>query len=114
LPEPAIQDIDTEDASLWYDDKRQKYFAVFHAHEYIGLIESDDGFSWREAENYKIIEGNQLMRADGSILSTKPPFQRPSIYLEDGEPRLLGIAIPADNRADWHVIIISLLEQGSE
>ncbi len=108
LPEPAIQDIDTEDASLWYDEKRQKYFAVFHAHKYIGLIESDDGFDWRKAENYKIIEGNQLLRADGSVLATKPPFQRPSVYLEDGEPRLLGIAIPAGNRADWHVVIVSL------
>jgi len=110
LPEPAIQDIDTEDASLWYDEKRQKYFAVFHAHEYIGLIESDDGFTWRKAENYKIIEGNQLMRANGSVLATKPPFQRPSVYLEDGEPRLLGIAIPAANRTDWHVVIVSLAQ----
>jgi beta-xylosidase len=114
LPEPAIKDIDTEDASLWYDAARQKYFAVFHAHTFIGLIESDDGINWRKAENYKIIEGNEIQRADGSILATKAPFQRPSIYVEHGEPRLLGIAVPAAQRTDWYVIIVSLLPSGAD
>lgn len=38
-PELAIRDINTEDAALWYDAVRRKYFAVFHAYTYIGLIE---------------------------------------------------------------------------
>ena len=46
LPDPAIADIDTEDASIWYDEEREVYYAVFHAHTYIGLIASDDDYEF--------------------------------------------------------------------
>ena len=101
----AIQDIDTEDASIWYDKKRKKYYAVFHAHKYIGLIESKDGFTWKRSEHYKIT-GNKLQRTDGTFLTTKAPLQRPSIYIEDGEPRALCIAVPSPG--DWHCVIVPL------
>ena len=101
----AIRDIDTEDASIWYDPQRKKYFAVFHAHQYIGLIQSEDGYEWHRAKHYKIT-GNELQRADGSTLKTKAPLQRPSIFIEDGEPRALCLAVPSPK--DWHCVIVPL------
>jgi beta-xylosidase len=106
LKETAIHDMDTEDASIWYDQKRERYFAVFHAHEYIGLIESRDGFKWQRAAHYKIT-GNEIRRADGSMLKTKKPLQRPSIFIENGEPRALCLAVPAPD--DWHCVVVPLL-----
>lgn len=103
--EMAIDDIDTEDASIWYDKKRKKYFAVFHAHKYIGLIESKDGAQWQRSE-HSIITRNELNRADGSTLRTKAPLQRPSIFFEDGEPRALCLAVPSPS--DWHCVVVPL------
>lgn len=105
LPDVAIQDIDTEDASIWYDQIRKKYFAVFHAHKYIGLIESSDGLEWQRAAHYEITK-NELMRTDGSTLRTKAPLQRPSIFIEDGEPHTLCLAVPQPD--DWHCVIVPL------
>ena len=111
LPNLAIEDIDTEDASLWYDTKRKKFFAVFHAHKYIGLIESLDGIHWKRAKHY-LITKNQLKRTDGTWLKTRAPLQRPSVYIENGEPRALCIAVPAPG--DWHCVIVPLKKKESD
>lgn len=105
LSDVAIQDIDTEDASIWYDKNRKKFFAVFHAHKYIGLIESSDGRKWQQAEHYTIT-GNELQRAIGSPLKTRAPLQRPSVYIENSEPRALCLAVPQPG--DWHCVIVPL------
>lgn len=105
-PELAIRDVDTEDASLWYDALRRRYFAVFHAHQYIGLIESENGFAWRRAEHYQVTTGNELPRADGSVLRTRAPLQRPGVYVEDGVPRVLTLAIP--DQDDWYCLTVPL------
>jgi hypothetical protein len=105
----AIRDIDTEDASIWYDDSRHKFFAVFHAHQYVGLIESIDGYSWQRAEHYQIT-GNKLKRADGSVLATAAPLQRPSVFLVDGVPRALCLAVPSPG--DWYCVIVPLQTTG--
>ncbi|MBT5186490.1 MAG: hypothetical protein HOH19_08275 [Kordiimonadaceae bacterium] len=107
LPDVAIKDIDTEDATIWYDEKRELYFAVFHAHTHIGLIQSTDGINWKRAGNFIITE-NKLLREDGSYLSKEleEPLQRPNIYIENGEPRALALAIPEPD--DWHIIIVPL------
>lgn len=34
-PKPVIEDWDTEDMSMWYDDKQKRYYAVFHAHSFV-------------------------------------------------------------------------------
>ena len=105
LPELAIKDIDTEDADLWWDSVRKKYFALFHARDYIGLIESTNGLNWKRSEHYKVC-GNELLRTDGSWLKTKAPLQRPAIYCENGEPRVLCLAIPEPGH--WHVVMVPL------
>ena len=105
LPDVAIKDIDTEDASIWYDEQRARFFAVFHAHTYIGLIESGNGRDWQKAE-HDVITGNELKRADGSVLVTEEPLQRPSIFVEEGEPRALCLAVPEPD--DWYCVILPL------
>ena len=104
LPDPAIADIDTEDASIWYDEKREVYYAVFHAHTYIGLIASDDGISWRRAKNYEIT-GKALRRANGSTLEPSR-LERPSVFVEEGEPRVLCLGGATDN--GWICILLPL------
>ncbi|HPA18423.1 MAG TPA: hypothetical protein PLU30_11805 [Verrucomicrobiae bacterium] len=105
-PELAIRDINTEDAALWWDAARSKYFAVFHAYTYIGLIESTDGFRWGQAKHYRVVVGNELKKVDGTMLRTRPPLQRPDVFIEDGLPRALTLAIPEDQ--DWYCAVISL------
>jgi hypothetical protein len=105
LPELAIKDIDTEDADLWWDAVRKKYFALFHAANYVGLIESADGLNWQRAEHYKVC-GNQLLRTDGSWLKTSAPLQRPALYCEDGEPRVLCLAVAEPGH--WHIVMVPL------
>lgn len=50
-PKPAIADFDTEDASLWYDQTRRRFYACFHAHTHFGMITSTDGTSWNKARH---------------------------------------------------------------
>ena len=104
LPEPAIADIDTEDASIWYDTKRRTYYAVFHAHTYIGLISSDDGTTWRRAKHYEITD-RAIRCADGSVLRPRR-LERPSVFVEDEEPRMLCLGGAIDD--DWFCILVPL------
>lgn len=104
-PELAIKDIDTEDADLWWDAAREKYFALFHAANFIGLIESTNGLNWQRAEHYRVC-GNELLRTDGSWLKTAAPLQRPALYRENGEPRVLCLAVAEPGH--WQVVMVPL------
>lgn len=53
-PTAVIDDMDTEDMSLWYDTSRNRFYGVFHAHRFIGMIQSTDGINWRKATSYEI------------------------------------------------------------
>jgi len=111
-PELAIKDFDTEDAEMWWDAGRKKFFAVFHAHTHIGLIESADGLHWRLAEHSKVVEGNCLKLADGTELKTEQgALQRPGVFLENGVPRVLCLAVPM--KAGWHVVTVPLKPQAT-
>jgi arylsulfatase A-like enzyme len=110
-PELAIKDIDTEDADLWWDAARKKYFALFYAANYVGLIESADGLHWERAEHYKVC-GHELLRIDGSWLKTRAPLQWPSLYCENGEPRVLCLAVPEPGH--WHVVMVPLQKTGAQ
>lgn len=106
-PKLAIKDINTEDADMWWDARRKKFFAVFHAYEYIGLIESADGLNWQPAEHGKPVEGNRLKKVDGTWLQTeRGPLQRPSVFCENGEPRALSLAVPMKDK--WYIVNVPL------
>ncbi len=105
LPELALHDIDSEDASLWYDAKRELYYAVYHAHTHLGLLESDDGISWRKAE-HNLITSNELERKDGLILKSRRPLQRPNVFVDNGVCRAMTVSLEA--RGGWFCVVVPL------
>ena len=104
LAEPAIADIDTEDASIWYDEARRVYYAVFHAHQYIGLIASDDGVDWRRARHYTVTE-KRLRKVDCGLLEPRR-LERPSVFVENGVPRVLCLG--GCRGDDWYCLLLPL------
>ena len=52
---PVIDYMDTEDVSMWYDNSSDFFYGVFHAHTFIGMISSPDGFNWNKATEYKLM-----------------------------------------------------------
>ena len=48
-PKPVIEDLDTEDMSLWYDAEQQRFYAIFHAQNFLGMMASTDGINWKKA-----------------------------------------------------------------
>lgn len=77
-PKPAIHDFDTEDASIWYDRARKRYYANFHAHTYFGMITSTDGITWNKAR-YNSFSPKEFQAADGSVF-TAERMERPSVF----------------------------------
>ena len=106
-PNPVIGNLDTEDISMWYDKGDGKFYAVFHAHTFIGLVTSDDGLIWEKAQNYKVTDKKVLLD-NGSVL-TPDRMERPFIYIENGNPTVLCLAIKKGN--DSYTIFIPLLEK---
>ena len=88
---PVIDYLDTEDMSMWYDAKRDYYYAVFHAHTFIGMVSSPDGINWRKATEY-VIKPKRLAMTDGSFLEPDR-MERPFIFQENGEPKVLSVAV---------------------
>jgi len=86
-PKPAINDFDTEDASIWYDTTRQRYYAIFHAHTYFGMITSENGELWSKAKQFVFskkgftLENNKTFKAER--------MERPSVYVDEkGVPKV--------------------------
>lgn len=96
---PAFADIPTEDASMWYDKSRKRYYAIFHAHgaNYIGLITSLDGISWQKATHYEVCK-KQVPLQDGRVMQVDR-MERPFVFIEDGQPRLLAFGVKKGNDA---------------
>ena len=88
---PVIDYIDTEDMSVWYDTNRQRFYGVFHANNYIGMITSVDGVNW-EKSNEHVLMTKKVKMDDGSIL-VPDRLERPFIYHEKGEPKVLSLAV---------------------
>ena len=96
-PKPVIDYIDTEDMSLWYDKKRDHFYGIFHAHQYLGLICSSDGVNWEKANDFEVLK-KEIPMKNGKIL--KPDrMERPFIYIENGEALTLCLAILEGNRS---------------
>lgn len=90
--ESAFDDIPTEDACIWFDKKRNRYYAIFHAlgQNFIGLITSTDGRNWTKAKNFVVCK-KELKLKNGSILKLDR-MERPSVYIEKGELKMLSFA----------------------
>lgn len=94
---PAFSDIPTEDVCVWFDRKRERYYAVFHAHggDFIGMITSSDGRKWEKAKNYRVCK-KEIPLNDGFIMRVDR-MERPYVYIEDDEIKMLSFGVKKDN-----------------
>ena len=90
-PEPVIEDWDTEDVSIWYDHKTLRFYAVFHAHKYVGMMTSKNGIHWEKATDF-VLSKKCLKRTEGKEPIRPNRMERPFVYVEDGEPKVLCMA----------------------
>lgn len=91
LPDPVIDYVDTEDMSLWYDAQRDYFYGVFHSHSFIGMVGSEDGKNWKKATEYALMS-KKIEFEDGSEM-VPDRLERPFVYVEDNEPRVLAMAM---------------------
>ena len=87
----VIDDLDTEDMSIWYDEGRERFYGTFHAHQYIGLITSADGLNWEKANEY-FLKDKTIPKSDGTVI-LPDRMERPFLYVEDGLPQVLSLAV---------------------
>ena len=97
LPDPVIDYLDTEDMSIWYDDSRQHYYGVFHAHSFIGMVASRDGVHWKKATEYALLP-KKVAKTDGSWLMPDR-LERPFVYVENNEPQVISLAVKEGNQS---------------
>ena len=64
-PKPAVGNLNAEDPAIWYDVKRSRYYGIYHAFGYMGMITSDDGINWVNAKHYKVLD-KALKKVDGT------------------------------------------------
>ncbi len=88
---PVIDYLDTEDMSIWYDSSRDYFYGVFHAHSFIGMVSSVDGIHWKKATEYALLPKKLPLTAGGYLIHDR--MERPFIYVEDGAPRVLSLAV---------------------
>lgn len=101
---PVIDNLDTEDMSMWYDDKRDYFYGIFHAHTYIGMVSSPDGINWGKANEYKIMSKNIPLKNGDSINPDR--MERPFIYNKNNEPQVLSLAVKKGN--DSYIVFIPI------
>lgn len=87
----VIDDLDTEDVSMWYDDDRQRFYAIFHAHDFIGLITSENGVDWEKSDEF-VLKPKTIELTNGSNL-LPDRMERPFLYLENDQPKVLSLAV---------------------
>ena len=89
-PQPVIDYLDTEDMSIWYDKGRHRFYGVFHARGFIGMVTSADGIHWRKATEY-VLMPKIVPLTNGDTLRPER-LERPFIYTEDGKVKVLSLA----------------------
>lgn len=94
---PAFSDIQTEDFCVWFDQKRGRFYTLFHAHggNFIGMITSEDGINWEKAKNYQVCK-KEIPLKDGTVMKVDR-MERPYVYLEDGEIKMLSFGVKKGN-----------------
>ncbi len=104
---PVIDYLDTEDMSVWYDQKRSYFYGVFHAHNFIGMVCSPDGIHWEKATEYELMPKKIRMKSGCEIEPDR--MERPFVYTENGEPQVISLAVKKDDEA--YIVFIPVKEQ---
>lgn len=89
-PKPVIDYMDTEDMSMWYDAKRDYFYGVFHTKGIIGMVSSPDAKVWKKATEY-VITPKQIQFEKELFVPHR--MERPFVYVEDSEPKVLSVAV---------------------
>lgn len=107
---PVIQGWDSEDMDLTYKSDESRYYALYHAHTYIGMMQSKDGMHWQKAKDNVILPKRIKHKDKKDILPQR--MERPFLYLEKQHARVLGCAIKLGN--DTAIITIPLRPSSDE
>ncbi|MDF7823899.1 glycoside hydrolase family protein [Pontiellaceae bacterium B12227] len=102
-PKAAISDFDTEDADIWFDANRERFYALFHMHKNIGLITCEDGMNWQKAKSFKVTPDKVFFKTGiGEKYSVKR-VERPFLLRDDrGSPVLLFAAV-LDGQVSYNI-----------
>ncbi|MBT5903426.1 MAG: hypothetical protein HOH58_15090 [Opitutaceae bacterium] len=90
-PEPVVKDYNSEDPEVWYDAERGRYYSLYHAFGYMGMITSLDGLKWERAKHYKVSD-KSYTTVDGRTVEVHR-YERPTIYHENGKPLVMTAGI---------------------
>ena len=95
----AFDELRTEDAFMWYDNNRKRFYSVFHVHggDFIGLITSENGLDWEKAKHYYVCK-KEIKLNDGTVIAVDN-MERPSIYFENDVHKILSFAIKKGDNA---------------
>ena len=83
--------MDTEDMSIWFDGSRNRFYGIFHAHDHLGLITSEDGIHWKSSDE-PVVSNKEIKMWDGSVI-LPDRMERPFVHLDGCDPKVLSIAI---------------------
>ncbi len=99
----AVGNLNAEDPAIWFDKKRERYYAIYHAFGYLGLITSEDGLNWKKARHHKIME---LAYKDekGKMIKVQR-MERPFVFLENDIPKVLTVSIQQANGESYSMFI---------
>lgn len=105
---PVIEEWDTEDVSMWYDIDQKRYYAIFHAHTYIGLMTSLNGVDWSKAANFEIMK-KRIEHQNRAPISPDR-MERPYVFIENNIPSVLSLAVKTNNNniEDTYIVTIPL------
>lgn len=110
--QPAVGDRNSEDPSVWYDSKRQRYYGISHAFGYMGLITSTDGLHWDNAKHDKVLEKSIYTTRGREIKTAR--LERPFVYLEEGIPKVLTAAVREKSGKTYCIFIPLAPEAGAD
>ncbi|MBR8534020.1 glycoside hydrolase family protein [Carboxylicivirga sediminis] len=102
-PIAAVGDLNAEDPAVWYDKHRNRYYGIYHAFGYLGLITSEDGLNWQKAKHYKVSD-LEYQHKDGRTIKVAR-MERPFVYLENDKPKVLSVSIKLDNGESYSLFI---------
>ena len=107
-PKPVVINYNSEDPEVWYDAERKRYYNLYHAFGYMGMITSTDGLNWERAKHYKVAD-KAYKTTDGKTVPVHR-FERMGIYMENGKPLVMtaGIFIKEGGVDDTYSLFIPL------
>ncbi len=110
LEKPVIDYMDTEDISMWFDQKRDRFYAVFHTNKgagFIGMVTSKDGINWKKSNEF-VLMPKQFLLNDGSLFKPNR-LERPFIFYENGKVKVLSLAVK--NGDESYSVFIPIKEE---